>query len=127
MEAEDLSTGTVGRPMTGLEVKLVDWEEGNYRVTDQPRPRGEVWLSGESIAKGYYNLPELTRESFIVDPETGRRWLRTGDIGEFDDDGKLTIVDRKKDLVKLQLGEYVSLGKKYIDRTMSGSLCVQLY
>ena len=43
--------------------------------------------------------------------ENGKRWFRTGDIGEFDDGGNLRIVDRKKDLVKLQLGEYVSLGK----------------
>ena len=40
MENSDMSTGTVGRPMTGLEVKLVDWEEGSYRTSDKPRPRG---------------------------------------------------------------------------------------
>jgi long-chain acyl-CoA synthetase len=71
---------------------------------------GEVCLSGASIAKGYYNLPSLTDENFTVDPVTGKRWFRTGDIGEFDENGKLTIIDRKKDLVKLQHGEYVSLG-----------------
>ena len=40
MENSDMSTGTVGRPMTGLEAKLVDWEEGSYRTSDKPRPRG---------------------------------------------------------------------------------------
>ena len=41
MENKDMSTGTVGKPMTGLEVKLVDWEEGSYRTSDKPRPRGK--------------------------------------------------------------------------------------
>ena len=61
------------------------------------------------ISKGYFKLPEKTQEDFFE--EDGLRWFRTGDVGEFDKNGKLKIVDRKKDLVKLQLGEYVSLGK----------------
>ena len=55
-------------------------------------------------------MEEKTKEDFFTDEE-GIRWFRTGDIGQFEADGKLTIVDRKKDLVKLQLGEYISLGK----------------
>jgi len=55
-------------------------------------------------------MPEKTKEDFFTD-ENGVRWFKTGDIGRFEEDGKLTIVDRKKDLVKLQLGEYISLGK----------------
>jgi long-chain acyl-CoA synthetase len=55
-------------------------------------------------------MPEKTAEDFITDAE-GIRWFKTGDIGQLEEDGKLTIVDRKKDLVKLQLGEYISLGK----------------
>ena len=129
MENNDLSCGTVGPPMTGVETRLVDWEEGNYRVTDRPNPRGEIVLGGETIAKGYFSMNELTAENFFE--ENGKRWFRTGDIGEMDKNGiyfnhffrqilqfffsvksgKLKIVDRKKDLVKLQLGEYVSLGK----------------
>ncbi len=50
-----------------------------------------------------------TAESFFE--ENGKRWFKTGDIGEFGERGSLRIIDRKKDLVKLQLGEYVSLGK----------------
>ena len=50
-----------------------------------------------------------TSEDFY--DEDGRRWFRTGDIGEVCDDGVIKIIDRKKDLVKLQHGEYVSYGK----------------
>ena len=51
----------------------------------------------------------MTEENFFN--EGGKRWFRTGDVGELFEDGTLRIIDRKKDLVKLQLGEYVSLGK----------------
>ncbi len=59
-----------------------------YRVTDRPRPRGEVCLSGAPVARGYFNLPDRTAEAFRVSQGDGRRWLRTGDIGEFDDNGE---------------------------------------
>merc|ERR1712032_1244499 len=99
-----------GPPVQGVNIRLVDWEEGNYRVTDKPRPRGEVYIGGRNVAKEYYKMPEKTEEEFF-DDETGRRWVKTGDIGQVEEDGRLKIIDRKKDLVKLQFGEYVSLGK----------------
>ena len=49
-------------------------------------------------------MPEKTEEEFF-DDETGRRWFKTGDIGQVEEDGRLKIIDRKKDLVKLQFGE----------------------
>ena len=112
MENSDLTTGTVGKPMTGLEVRLINWESGSYRVTDRPNPRGkcllitgfcetllllllfflsllgEICISGPTIAKGYYKLPEKNEESFTVD-KTGKRWFKTGDIGEYDKDGRI--------------------------------------
>ena len=51
MENSDLSTDTAGKPMAGVEARLVDWEEGEYRVIDRPNPRGEIILGGEPIAK----------------------------------------------------------------------------
>ena len=54
-------------------------------------------------------MEDKTKEDFFV--EDGRRWFRSGDIGQLMPEGTLKIIDRKKDLVKLQFGEYVSLGK----------------
>ena len=67
-------------------------------------------MGGNNISAGYYKLPGKTEEEYFED-EAGTRWFRTGDIGTVEADGTLRIIDRKKDLVKLQFGEYVSLGK----------------
>lgn len=121
-EPWDKSNGRVGHPLSCAEIKLETWEEGGYTVHDKPHPRGEVLISGAHIATGYYNQPEKTAEAFVTD-ENGKRWFYTGDIGIMHTDGVLKIIDRKKDLVKLCHGEYISLGKvegamnqsKYID------------
>lgn len=105
----DRVTGRAGAPLYDTDIKLVNWEEGGYRVTDTPNPRGEVHVGGDNVAVGYFKNKEETEKNFYE--EAGRRWFRTGDIGEFDHDGVLRIIDRKKDLVKLQHGEYVSYGK----------------
>uniref|UniRef100_A0AAY4EFG1 long-chain-fatty-acid--CoA ligase n=1 Tax=Denticeps clupeoides TaxID=299321 RepID=A0AAY4EFG1_9TELE len=106
----DYSTGRVGAPLICCEIRLKNWEEGGYRCTDKPHPRGEILIGGPSITMGYYKNQQKTQEDFFTD-KNGQRWFCTGDIGEFHPDGCLAIIDRKKDLVKLQAGEYVSLGK----------------
>nr|XP_037275661.1 long-chain-fatty-acid--CoA ligase 3-like [Rhipicephalus microplus] len=107
-DADDTSVGRVGAPVPGTYVRLVDWPEGAYHVFDKPNPRGEVVVGGPCVARGYFKKPELTREVFTY--EAGVHWFYTGDIGEIFPDGTLKIIDRKKELVKLQYGEYVSLG-----------------
>ncbi|KAM6970342.1 long-chain-fatty-acid--CoA ligase 3a [Aplochiton taeniatus] len=109
-ELWDYSTGRVGGPLVCSEIKLKDWEEGNYHSYDKPNPRGEIVIGGPNVTMGYYKSKTKNNEDFSVD-ENGQRWFCTGDIGEFHPDGCLKIIDRKKDLVKLQAGEYVSLGK----------------
>ncbi|KAF9410414.1 hypothetical protein HW555_010495 [Spodoptera exigua] len=109
MDPHDRSTGRVGAPTSGTDVRLLDWDEGGYRVDNKPYPQGEIVIGGDCVAEGYYKNPEKTKEEFI-DAE-GRRWFKSGDIGELHHDGCIKIIDRKKDLVKLQAGEYVSLGK----------------
>ncbi|KAL7842397.1 hypothetical protein SRHO_G00240860 [Serrasalmus rhombeus] len=106
----DYSTGRVGAPLICSEIMLKDWEEGGYYSTDKPNPRGEILIGGPNVTMGYYKNEAKNREDFFVD-KNGQRWFCTGDIGEFERDGCLKIIDRKKDLVKLQAGEYVSLGK----------------
>jgi len=60
-------------------------------------------------SRGYLNNPQQTKEDFMV--VDGKAWFCTGDIGEFHPDGCLSIIDRRKDLVKLQHGDYVSLAR----------------
>jgi len=112
---DDLHVGHTGGPIGSNEIKLVDWEEGGYRSTDVNNPsigmpRGEILISGTNVTMGYYKQQEKTDEVFIKD-SNGQMWFHTGDIGQWRADGTLQIIDRKKDLVKLSAGEYVSLGK----------------
>ncbi|XP_014260043.1 long-chain-fatty-acid--CoA ligase 4-like isoform X1 [Cimex lectularius] len=109
MDDMDRTTGRAGHPMSLCSIRIVNWDEGNYTVYDRPFPRGEIIIGGKNVSPGYYKNPEKTREDFFE--ENGIMWFRTGDIGEVHEDGVIKIIDRKKDLVKLQAGEYVSLGK----------------
>jgi long-chain acyl-CoA synthetase len=79
--------GTVGPLLPGVEVRIND--------------DGEILARGPNIMRGYHNRPEATRET-IVDG-----WLHTGDLGELDEDGYLTVSGRKKDIFKKSTGEYV--------------------
>jgi long-chain acyl-CoA synthetase len=81
--------GTVGFPIFGVDVRCVD-DEGRPVA---PGERGEVVVRGPSVMRGYYNRPEATEEA------TRNGWFHTGDIGLFDQDGYLSIVDRKKDMI----------------------------
>jgi long-chain acyl-CoA synthetase len=81
--------GTVGLPIFGVEIRCFDEH-------DKPVPageRGEVVVRGPNVMKGYHDRPEATAEAMRGG------WFRTGDIGQFDADGYLSIVDRKKDLI----------------------------
>lgn len=82
---------TVGRPMPGIEVRVVDPETGRNLPSGQV---GEVVCRGYNVMKGYYNQPEATKEA--IDQEG---WLHSGDLGLFDSDGYLTITGRWKDMI----------------------------
>ena len=121
--AFDDNSWNVGRVLSSCKVKLRDWEEGNYRNADAEdkaigMPRGEILIGGPVVAMGYYNDPAspdpeiaAKNESDFSTDADGTRYFHTGDIGQVTADGTLQIIDRKKDLVKLQMGEYVALSK----------------
>lgn len=109
-EYDDTSVGRVGAPLPCSFIKLIDWPEGGYLIGDKPMPRGEIVIGGPNVTVGYFKNEDKTNEVYKVD-ESGMRWFYTGDVGQFHSDGCLEIIDRKKDIVKLQHGEYVSLGK----------------
>jgi len=108
--APDNSCGTVGAFTPACEVKLLSVPDMGYNVTDDP-PTGEILVSGNTITQhGYYKMPEKSAEDFPVHAD-GKKWFHTGDVGLLTKEGTLKIIDRKKDLIKLSGGEYVSLGK----------------
>jgi len=81
--------GSCGKPAPGIEIKLDE--------------DGEVLVKSDVVMLGYRNLPEKTAEAFTEDG-----WLRTGDIGAFDEDGYLSIIDRKKELIISAAGKNMS-------------------
>lgn len=107
-DEHDLTTGSVGAPLNCCEIMLREWAEAGYSPTNE-KPQGEILISGDNVAVGYYKNEEKTKEVFLT--INGKRWFASGDIGEFRKDGSLCIIDRKKDLLKLSHGEYISLGK----------------
>lgn len=80
--------GTVGKVLPNIDVKIAS--------------DGEILVKGPSITQGYYNDPEETEEAFEGE------WFKTGDIGEFDDEGYLKILDRKKRILVLSTGMNVA-------------------
>ena len=85
---------TVGQPMPGHDIRLID-EAGQEAEGGRV---GEVVGRSPAMMTGYHNLPERTREAEWRDAE-GRRYIRTGDIGRFDEDGFLILLDRSKDVI----------------------------
>ncbi len=80
--------GTVGKPLTNLEVRIAE--------------DGEVLVRGPSVFKQYWNKPKETQDAFVDG------WFKTGDIGNLDADGFLSITDRKKDLIKTSGGKFIA-------------------
>jgi long-chain acyl-CoA synthetase len=80
--------GTVGKPLPNLEVRIGE--------------DGEVLVRGPSVFKQYWNKPKETQEAFVDG------WFKTGDIGNLDGDGFLSITDRKKDLIKTSGGKFIA-------------------
>jgi acyl-CoA synthetase (AMP-forming)/AMP-acid ligase II len=89
--------GTVGRPLAGQRVALMD---GEGTLVTEVGATGEVVISGPNVMRGYLGRPDATAGTII------NGWLHTGDVGQFDADGYLSIVDRIKDMI-IRAGENI--------------------
>ncbi|KAI3402159.1 hypothetical protein diail_88 [Diaporthe ilicicola] len=113
---------SIGAMPASVEAKLVDFPDAGYHATNKPHPQGEVWLRGPSIMEGYYQNDKETAEAMTSDG-----WFKTGDIGEWDSNGHLKLIDRKKNLIKTLNGEYIALEKLesvYRSAPVVANICV---
>ncbi|OBT61643.1 NRPS-like protein [Pseudogymnoascus sp. 23342-1-I1] len=114
------TTANSGCIPPSIEMKLVDVPDLNYFSSSNP-PQGEIWIRGGPVIEGYLDNPEENAQAF----EDG--WFKTGDIGLFNETGQLKIIDRKKNLVKTQNGEYIALEKLeslYRSAPIVNNICV---
>jgi long-chain acyl-CoA synthetase len=120
---ELMQYGAVGLPVPSVEIKLLDVPTAGYLSTNDP-PQGEVALRGPSVTKGYFKRDDLNNDKEIFADDG---WFRTGDVGQWNKDGTLTLIDRVKNLVKLQSGEYIALERLesiYKSCNLVNNICV---
>ena len=99
----DCTAGNCGGVVPSAEACLVSVPDMEYSVTDKPHPRGELLMRGPVLFSGYYKNEEETAKCMTEDG-----WLHTGDIASVDEMGRFKIIDRKKNVLKLAQGEYIS-------------------
>ncbi|XP_078169338.1 long chain acyl-CoA synthetase 4-like [Carex rostrata] len=107
--------GTVGPPLPIIDVRFESVPEMGYDAFGYP-PRGEICIRGETVFSGYYKREDLTKEVLIDG------WFYTGDIGEWQLDGALKIIDRRKNIFKLSQGEYVAV--EHLENIYSHLPCI---
>ncbi|KAF7621778.1 putative AMP-binding enzyme [Aspergillus flavus] len=101
--SKDLTAGNCGRLAPCTEACLASLPDMDYSVEDKPYPRGELLLRGTNVFKEYFKNPEETDKAITEDG-----WFRTGDVCTIDEMGRIIIIDRRKNVLKLAQGEYIS-------------------
>eukprot|EP00871_Galdieria_phlegrea_P000050 jgi/Galph1/1045/GphlegSOOS_G5748.1 len=114
----DNKPGCVGGLLPVAEIKLKDVSDMGYTSKDPDGARGEICVKGPVVFVGYYKDEKATKEAFDEDG-----FFCTGDIGKWNKDGTLSIIDRKKNLFKLAQGEYIS--PEYLEEKYSSSKFVE--
>ena len=99
----DLSVGNCGAVAPCDELCLASVPDMEYYATDKPFPRGELLVRGNTLFSGYFRDEEETAKALLPDG-----WFRTGDICTVDERGRFKIIDRRKNVLKLAQGEYIS-------------------
>lgn len=105
----DRYVGSVGPVNPGLELRLRDCPDMGYTSDDKPYPRGEILIRGGSVFTGYEGDEKKTKETLLPGSDGRGNWLLSGDVGQIDQYGRLQIVDRVKNLIKLAQGEYIAI------------------
>ncbi|KAL4801549.1 hypothetical protein BDV18DRAFT_148805 [Aspergillus unguis] len=100
---KDLTAGNCGRVAPCTEICLLSLPDMEYSVDDKPFPRGELLIRGPNVFKEYLKNPEETSKVMTEDG-----WFQTGDVAKIDDKGRIIIIDRRKNVLKLAQGEYIS-------------------
>ncbi|KAA8647552.1 hypothetical protein EYZ11_010878 [Aspergillus tanneri] len=100
---KDLTSGNCGRLAPCTEACLASLPDMEYSVDDKPHPRGELLLRGPNVFSEYFKNPDETAKAITEDG-----WFRTGDVCTIDEKGRIVIIDRRKNVLKLAQGEYIS-------------------
>ncbi len=93
-EDAEAKWGSVGTPVIGFDIGVIGPDGALLPFGET----GEIVARGGGVMQGYHKRPDATAE-LVWEDEAGRRWIKSGDIGRFDEDGFLTILDRKKDMI----------------------------
>ncbi|KZS88747.1 acetyl-CoA synthetase-like protein [Sistotremastrum niveocremeum HHB9708] len=123
LSPEHFEYGTAGAPVGSIEIKLLDVPDAGYFATNKT-PQGEILIRGPSVTSGYFKRDDLNQDESIF---TKDGWFRTGDVGQWNANGTLSIIDRIKNLVKLQGGEYIALERlesTYKSCNLVSNICV---
>jgi 4-coumarate--CoA ligase len=94
---EEASSNSVGELNANCEAMIMSEDSMSEITTRGPSARGELWVRGPNVMKGYWRNPKATAET-----KTRDGWLKTGDIAYVDEEGKFFIVDRMKELIKVK-------------------------